>query len=57
MNESQKKSQQLSNNSTHNENKVTSICHGLKMKLQRETGKYFEMNDNENTYQNLQHVA
>ena len=57
MNESQKKSQRLSNNSTHNENKVTSICHGLKVKLQRETGKYFEMNDNENTYQNLQHVA
>ena len=57
LHESQKKSQQLSNDSTHNENNVTSRCHGLKMKLQRETGKYFEMNDNENTYQSLQHAA
>ena len=57
LHESQKKSQELSNDSAHNENKVTSICHGLKMKLQRETGKYFEMNDNENTYQSLQHAA
>lgn len=31
--------------------------YGSEMKPQREIGNYFELNDNENTYQNLQQIA